>query len=893
MRLSSGTKLGTYEVLARLGAGGMGEVYRARDTMLRREVAIKVVHARLCGDPDNLTRFQQEARALAALNHPHVATIHEFDQSDDVCYFVMELVPGETLDHYLARQRRPLTDTLRIMAQVAAALEAAHEKGLIHRDLKPANIKITPDGLAKVLDFGLVKALVQDNEAQADSRVATMGTGSGVVLGTAAYMSPEQTRGLTVDRRTDIWAFGCVLFEALTQTNAFAGETSSDTIVGVLEREPNWQLLPDTVPPTIRKLIRRCLEKDVHRRLRDIGDARLEIEDALAGHEPDAEQAASSRLRFPRVRWAIAGAALAAGVLLGALADRALRSEATPSARPVAHVVIPIPAGERLAGVDFPAVALAPDGSHIVYVAERGGRTHLFLRPMGMLAASPIAGTADALSPFFSSNSQWIAFFAQGKLKKVPVAGGPPITICDADIGFGGSWGVDDTIVFAPTTGSSLWRVSAEGGAPTRITTLDTQRGEFSHRWPHVLPDGKAVLFTVGTLGSWDDAEIVAQSLADGSRQTLLKGGTYPQYLATGHLVYARGGAMLAVPFDANTRATSGSPTVILDSVQESFDGAAQVSVSRSGAIVYVPGASQGTSRRIISVAPSGEVTPLAARPDAYASPRVSPDGRRVAVSISGEHENIWVHDVASGTLTQLTFESENTEPVWHPDGERITFSSNRGGALNLFTLRADGSGAPERLSTSDNVQLPGSWSPDGSQLAFVELLPATGRDVLIMKMAEGRAVERLIATSAHESSPRFSPDGRWLAYVSNESGRNEIYLRSLIGAPQTQQVSEAGGMEPVWSRDGRELFYRAGDGVRAVRVEGRRTSGANRAPLAGRFESGSIDRINYDSATNGGFMMVQAAEQQAGDHELHVLFNWVDAVPSLLARAPARPAQP
>jgi serine/threonine-protein kinase len=707
-------------------------------------------------------------------------------------------------------------------------------------------------------------------------------------------MSPEQTRGQSVDRRTDIWAFGCVLFEALTYTHAFAGETSSDTIVRVLEREPNWQLLPDSAPPSIRKLVRRCLEKDVSRRLRDIGDARLEIEEALAGREPEAKEAAASASpRARRVHWATVAAALAAGLVLGAIAYRAIRSEAPPTARPVAHVVIPLPPGERVAGVDFPAVAISPDGSHLVYVAERGGRTQLFLRPIGTLAASPIAGTADALNPFFSPDSQWIAFFAQGKLKKVPVAGGPPITLCDADIGFGGSWGVDDTIVFAPTTGSSLSRVGAAGGATTRVTTLDTERGEFSHRWPHLLPDGRTVLFTVGTLGSWDDAEIVAQSLADGSRQTLLKGGTHPQYLATGHLVYARGGTMLAVSFDANTRTTSGSPDVILDSVQESFDGAAQFSVSASGTVVYVPGASQGTSRRLITVARSGEVTPLAAPPDAYASPRVSPEGRRLAVSISGEHENIWVHEVAAGTLTQLTFESENTEPVWHPDGERITFSSNRGGALNLFTVRADGSGAPERLSTSDNVQLPGSWSPDGSQLAFVELLPATGRDVLIMKMNQGRAVEPLISTPAHESSPRFSPDGRSLAYVSNESGRNEVYVRSMIGSSQTLQVSSAGGTEPVWSRDSRELFYRADDGVRAVRVENGGTAGASRALFAGRFESGSIDRINYDVGTSGGFMMVQAAEQQAGDHELHVLFNWVEALPSLVARAPARPARP
>ena len=886
MRLTPGSRLGSYEVLAELGAGGMGEVYRARDTTLGRDVAVKVVHAALCGNPENMARFRQEARALATLNHPHVATIHEFDECDGICFLVMELVPGETLDHYLSRERQPLADMLRIFVQIAAALEAAHEKGIVHRDLKPANIRITPDGIAKVLDFGLAKALAGDDSELLATGAPTLGTDPGVVMGTPAYMSPEQTRGRTVDRRTDIWAFGCVLFEALTHHRAFAGETQSDIIVRVLDREPDWNLLPEDTPLTVRRLLRRCLEKDAHRRLRDIGDARLELEEVLADPTPAilAEPAGPR----PRATGVYMLVALLVGTALGVAIAIGLRPASVSPSRPVAHVLIPLAPGERLAGIDFPAVAIAPDGSHVVYVAERGGRTQLFLRPMNALIASPIAGTTDAISPFFSPDSQWVAFFAQGKLKKVPLAGGPPVTLCDADIGFGGSWGTGDTIVFAPTTGSALSQVSAQGGAPSRVTTMDTERGEFSHRWPHLLPDGSTVLFTVGTLGSWDDAEIVAQSLTTGRRQTVVKGGTQPHYAPSGHLLYARGGVMMAVAFDPTTLAPTGTPVKVLDSVQASFDGAAQVSVSQSGAVIYVPGESQGTSRRLTTVDRSGVVTPLAVSPRPYASPRLSPDGRRLAVTISGATEDIWVHDVTSGALTQLTFEADNTSPIWTPDGQRITFSSNRAGALNLFVARADGSGAPERLSSSDHIQLPGSWSPDGTVLAFVELHPTTGRDILLLRDAGGRSVQPFLATAFHESSPRFSPDGRWVAYVSNESGRSEVYVRPLADPSQKSQVSIDGGVEPVWARDGRELFYRVDAGVRSVVVERTTPFRASqpRVLFEGSFESGTIDRPNYDAATTSGFVMVESAGEQSGDHDLHLLLNWVETIPALMSRA-------
>jgi serine/threonine-protein kinase len=887
MRLVPGSRLGAYEVLAELGAGGMGEVYRAHDTTLRRDVAVKVVHRALCANPENVARFRQEARALATLNHPHVATIHEFDECDGICFLVMELVPGETLDQYWSRERHSIADTLRIFVQIAGALEAAHEKGIVHRDLKPANIRITPDGIAKVLDFGLAKALADDLGPPV-SRVSTLGTDPGAVMGTPAYMSPEQTRGRTVDRRTDIWAFGCVLFEALTQRHAFAGATQSDIIVRVLEHEPDWALLRADTPPSVRRLLRRCLEKDVPRRLRDIGDARLDLEEALTDPTPGVPTLSAVAGGRLRVAWVYILAGLLAGTALGAGMAIGLRPGSVPSSRPLAHVLIPLPPGERLAGVDFPAVAIAPDGSHVVYVAERGGRNQLFRRPMNGLVASPISGTTDAISPFFSPDSQWVAFFAQGKLKKVPLAGGPPVTICDADIGFGGSWGTGDTIVFAPTTGSALSQVSAGGGTPSRVTTMDTERGEFSHRWPHLLPDGSTVLFTVGTLGSWDDAEIVAQSLTTGRRQAVIKGGTHPQYVPGGHLIYARGGAIMAVRFDPASLALTGSPVKVLDSVQESFDGAAQISVSQSGAVVYVPGESQGTSRRLAMVDRSGVLTPLAAQPRPYTSPRLSSDGRRLAVTISGATEDIWLHDVASGTSTQLTFEADNTSPIWTPDGQRITFSSNRAGALNLFVARADGSGAAERLTSSDHIQLPGSWSPDGTVLAFVEIHPTTGRDILLLRDAGGRSVQPFLATAFHESSPRFSPDGRWMAYVSNESGRSEVYVRPLADPSRKSQVSVDGGVEPVWAHDGRELFYRADGRLLSVAVEPATAFRASRPRVLfeGRFESGTIDRANYDaSASPSGFLMVQSAEEQSGDHDLHLLLNWMETLPALMSR--------
>ena len=881
MRLAPGTRLGRYEVVSALGAGGMGEVYRAHDAGLNRDVAVKIVHQRFCDDPDRVARFRREARTLAALMDPHVAVIHEFDESAGVFFIVMELVPGETLETRLSRERLRLAEALDICGQIATGLETAHEKGIVHRDLKPANIKVTLEGQVKLLDFGLAKALDTDSGTPFMEATTLTGTEAGVVLGTAAYMSPEQARGKPLDRRTDIWAFGCVLFEVLTRQRAFAGATMSDTIARILEREPDWALLPAETPLAIHRLLRRCLTKDPAHRLRDIGDARLEIEDASSAPQEGTPAPTTWQRRWIPIVSLLVGALAGTGIGL-ALRTETARTPATPG-----HFVVPLSADEPLAGLDFPAVAISPDGSRAVYVAARGGRTQLVLRPINAVEPTPIAGTNDAIGPFFSPDGNWIAFFAGGKLKKVPVSGGPPVAICDAAVGFGAAWGTDDTIVFSPATGSPLFRVPAGGGALSRVTTLDATTGEFSHRWPELLPDGKTVLFTVGTLGSWDDADIVAQSLTSQDRRVVLKGGTHPRYLRTGHLLYARSGTIMMVPFDARRLAVTGSPVRVLDNVMESSDGASQLTISRSGTAIYVPGSVHTATRRVIGLDPSGGAAPFAAPARAWSGPRVSPDGRRLALTVTGATEDIWIYDIADGSLKQLTFEADNSAPIWMPDGERVTFSSNRGGARNLFLVRADGRDAPERLTSGDGVQIPGSWSPDGAVLIFVEHHPNTGRDIWMLRYPGGGQPEPLKRTAFDESSPRFSPDGLSVAYVSNESGRSEVYVRLFGDASQQRQVSTEGGLEPVWGHDGRELFYRAGDRLRAAGIQSGRQLrvGAPRVVLQAQFEKGTLDRANYDVIPGTQrFVVVRAAEQRSTEGQLHVLVNWLDTLRALIS---------
>jgi Tol biopolymer transport system component len=883
MEVHPGSRLGSYEVLELIGEGGMGSVYRANDTRLRRQVALKIVRSPFAEDADRIARLTREAQLLASLSDPHIATIYGLEEADGVRFLVLELVPGVTLAERIAHGPMPVHQALELAAQIAGAVEAAHDRGIIHRDLKPANIKITPDGSVKVLDFGLAKALAPDSAAPAlggASTLTSLGTAEGTILGTAAYMSPEQARGQALDKRTDIWAFGSMLFEMLTGEAAFGCDTPSDTIVAILTRDPEWSRLPSDVPAPIRRLLRRLLAKDPQHRLRDIGDARIEIEDAgiaaaeLAGSSAGERGAARTAPR----KWALLAGGIIAVAALAAIAAWALKPSPSPPRRSAVQFALPLPAGEHLDGLDFPAVAMSPVETHVVYVASRGGQRRLLLRTLSALGAQPIPGTEGAMSPFFSPDGEWIGFFADGKLKKVQVAGGPVSTICGAPIGFGGAWGRDGTIVYAPENGSALWQVRADGGTPRAITKLDTARGEFSHRWPELLPEANAVLYTVGTEGSWDDAEIVVQSLKSGERHTVVEGGTNPKYLPDGRLLYVRRGSVFAVPFDARTlRATAGA-TPVLTGVFESSDGAMELSTSRAGSVAYVSGDSGTAGRTLGWVDRQGNVQPFAAPERAYSSPRLSPDGRTLAVTITGaDRDDVWSYDIAHNALAQITFEGGGP-PVWTSDGRRIIFSASRGGPPGIFWKQADGSGPDERLTRRPRMGVPNSSSPDGRTVAFVEYDPSAGRHILLLDSDDRVVRPFLNSASANEKAPAFAPDGQWLAYVSDETGRDEVHVAPIKDPTRRVRVSADGGSEPVWRRDGAELFFRSGNRMMAAQVTTRPNLSVKPAHVLfeGAFDAGAAARPAYDVSADGArFLMVTGGESERPSHELWVILGW------------------
>ena len=925
--LASGRKLGPYEILAPLGAGGMGEVYRARDTKLGRPVALKVLPETLAKDAERIARFRREAQVLASLNHPNIATIYGLEESNGHCALVMELVEGPTLaDKIRVAQGSPFSpaalrveepqrrktgvalqidEALPIARQIAEGLEYAHERGVIHRDLKPANVKVRPDGTVKILDFGLAKALNTSVEAVSDRHsdvgdqrsplqdsptISAAATRQGMILGTAAYMSPEQARGKTVDRRCDIWSFGAVLFEMLSGKQAFPGEDVSHTLAAVIMQEPDWSALPDYLPAGLGRLLRRCLVKHPRSRLQAIGDARIVIEEALAGtpdvgavREPPVHPAPTPTWRRA-LPWGIA--AVLGLALVGTLLWVALR----PLTHPTARFVVTLPAGDRLAPVRTQRLALAPDGSRLVYVANHGGGTQLFVRAIDRFEATPIPGTEGAVSPFFSPDGQWVGFFADGKLKKVSLSGGVPLSLCSAAAARGGSWAPDDTIIFALSMTSGLFRVSAAGGVPKPLTVPDRKKGEYAHRWPDILPGGRAVLFTVWTGGSFDNARIGVLSLETSERRILVEGGTYPRYVPSGHLVYAQGGGLLAVPFGLKRLEVTGPPVSILEgvSMNPTFGGA-EFSLSDDGSLAYVPGGSRVREGTLLWVDRKGAVLPLPAPPRGYLSPRLSPDGQWLAVAIEGPHLGAWLYDLARGTLTRLTGSTVVPRSIWTPDGKHVTFLATLSDALNLYWMPADGSGAAERLTTSGNFQVPGSWSPDGHVLAFSEVDPTTGWHIWMLRLEGDRKPRPFLQTASNEYGPMFSPDGRWLAYQSDESGRQEIYVRSFPGPGGKWQISTEGGAEPVWAPNGRELFYRNGDKMMTAAVEIKPVFAASTPKLLfeGHYEAGNFFERDYDVSPDGQrFLMIKASEQEQAATQLNLVLNWSDELRRLVPAA-------
>ena len=832
--LEPGARLGPYVIDRLIGRGGMGEVYKARDSTLNRSVAIKVLPVPSVGDSERKARFRREAQLLAALNHPNIAHIHGFEESTGVAALVMELVDGPTLADRI-QAAMPLADVLSIARQIADALEAAHEQGIIHRDLKPANIKVREDGTVKVLDFGLARTLdLRPRSSAGPLESPTMSAGSthpGLVLGTPAYMAPEQALGKTADKRADIWSFGCVLYEMLTGKRAFAGAEISDTLSRVISSDPDWAALPPSTPGPIRRLVRRCLEKPVNKRLADIADARLDIEEALspsgssAGPIPDP---VASRTWPRALPWALA-AACATALAVVLISGSPWRT--TPITRPMRLSVELGLSGEAATPASPATLALSPDGANVAFVPVKRSDAipQLYLRSFDRADAVLLPGTDGAHGPFFSPDGQWIAFFASGKLKKIAVTGGEAIALCDAPNGRGGSWGEDGTIVFSPDQQTGLSRVSARGGTPEPMTTLDAR--EKTQRWPQILPGGKAVLYSslspAGKDFDFNQGNLVVQALPNGARKVVVRGGYLGRYALSGHLLYLHDDTLFAVPFDPERLELTGpSQPVANRLISNTLAGTAMFAVSSSGALVYVRRFMDADVGPITWLDRSGRSAMLRSTPSAWTDFSFAPDGRRLAVSApDGKQSDIWIDDLGRDALDRVThFNAPSGPPVWTPDGRRIAFASMLGEkevakTWNLYWLQADGSGSLQRLATSPNLQTPGSWHPSGKILGFTEQGSANAADahytVMLLPMEgdersgwkPGKPTP-LLSGASDQRAPAFSPDGRWIAYESNQSGQYNVYVRPFPGPGSQTPISTAGGEFPTWSRTRHELVY-------------------------------------------------------------------------------------
>jgi serine/threonine-protein kinase len=864
----------------------MGEVYRARDPRLDREVAVKVLPEAFARDAERLARFDREARALAALNHPGIAAIYGLEESDDTRFLVLELVPGETLAKKLFRGPLPVREALGLCAQIAEALAAAHEKGILHRDIKPSNVHVTPEGKVKLLDFGLART--QDRRT-VDSTVtgspADAATRPGQILGTAAYMSPEQARGKPLDKRTDIWAFGCVLYEALTGRQAFAAETTSDTVTAVLSEEPDWTALPAATPALVYSLLRRCLRKDMARRLHDIADAEIELEEALAalpGTAPlsgVAVDSPSPQGRRRRVGWlSISPLAVIVASTAGGLAWWMARQPAEPPS--VTRFTLQLPAGRTVSrsGTLGGALAFSPDGTHVVYVGTETGRDMLYVRAIDRLKATPLSGTVGARRPFFSPDGQWVGFYGysgERALKKVPLSGGTPIRLCDAGEFWGGSWGEGGSIVFARSRYRGLMRVSAEGGTPEALLPA---RPGLRFSWPQFLPGGKAVLFTLFELEK-PPARIAVLSL-DTREYRLLVEGHYARY-ANGLLVYAQGDSLFAAPFDIERLELTGAPVPALEGVR--FREASEFSLSRDGSLVYLPGAGRA-ERALLRVGRDGRIDRLTEAERDYVQPRFSPDGTRIAVLARGEGN--WIFDTRRNQMTRL-LGAAGESPVWSPDGTRLVFSECREEGCGLFSTPADGSGASERICPPTPMDaLGGSWAAESNILVFEQDHSGDQADIYVLPM-DGRQEPRPWATtpSVLELAPRLSPDGRWVAYEARR-GREApgVFVASFPTGDGKWQVSSE-GMSPVWGPDGRELFYRSGRKLMVVSIEAEPgfVVGEPRRILEDdsiTWNSGSWGVANYDVSPDGQtFVMVS---EEAPLTQINVVLNWSEELKRL-----------
>jgi serine/threonine-protein kinase len=874
-----GQTIAHYRVTAKLGAGGMGEVYRATDTKLGRDVALKVLPEAFAADAQRMQRFQREAQVLASLNHPHIATIHGLEESGVARALVMELVEGPTLAERLAQGPIPVEEVLPIAKQIAEALEYAHEHGIVHRDLKPANIKLTPDGAAKVLDFGLAKAMQDDPASGLDMAnsptLSLAATKAGVILGTAAYMSPEQARGGQVDKRADIWAFGAVAFEMLTGKRLFNEATATDTLAAVLKSELNLEALPAATPRAIRTLLQRCLERDRKRRLRDIGEARITIENLPAADASREEPAAISRASTPFLPWLAAAALLVIALVLG----WRLQHQPAASAPPTGWFEIGLAPNEWLEALNNTnaVVAVSPDGRRLAYVAHRAGKVQIELRPLDALQSTTIPHTEDARAIFFSPDGEWIGFRSGTKMMKVAVAGGSPIEIAPS-YWAGGLWTRENSIYYTPHYSGGLVKVSADGGNPEKLTEPDRKNGELGHFCPEMLPDGKTLLFTAFRTPV-SRAQIEALSLATGQRTVLVEGGTCARYLPTGHLIFMREEGLMAVPFDAERLAVTGAPMRIMeDAYLIPQEGISILAVSDNGTLVYLPKSALNQPNEVLWLDRKGAGKALPLPPSRYEHPRISPDGTRMSITVAPlSRQDVWVWDLRRNTMTSVAAgPTSEFNAFWTLDGKRLIYDLEK----SQFTIQvraADGTGEPTPLMERVFDTIPSSISSDGKYLLFTEDSAGTEGDIWSLALDGSREAKPYVKTPADDTKAVFSPDGQWVAYESGVSGRAEIYVQSFPQPGERFQISTQGGGSPRWSPKGNEIFYRSGLSMMAVSVE---TKQGFRAGKPEELFQGEFDRsfpgTEYDVTADGHFLMVRTPPEHA-PRKLIVVLNWFE----------------
>ena len=911
MPLTSGTKLGPYEIQSQLGAGGMGEVYRARDTRLDRIVAVKVLASHLSSSPELKQRMEREARAISSLNHPHICHLYDIGSQDGTDYLVMEFLEGETLAERLRRGALPLTEVLKIGITVAEALAVAHRQGIVHRDLKPGNIMLTRSG-ARLMDFGLAKSAHSGvsgaatsppllSAARTLSEASPMSplTTAGAVVGTIQYMSPEQVEGREIDGRSDIFSFGAVLYEMVTGRRAFEGKSQLSVASSILEKEPEpISTLNPMSPPALDRTIRKCLAKQPDERWQSAGDLATQLlwtTDASTTAIAVATTGAKPRANWKHFGWLLSG--LLVLVLIGLLAW--IFPHRAKLAGPVMRFSIPLPEGDALGGTWYwyPSVAISGDGSQVAYVTHHGGNSQIYIRRVGEKTPWAVPGTERADMPFFSPDGQWLGIYSAGKIKKVPLAGGPTVTIAATPFK-GGTWTADDTIYFA--NGAGLMKVAASGGTPQKVTILDPKNRETDQVFPELLPGGKALLFTVRSMEepSFDEADIAAVKLATGERKIVVKQGTDAHYIASGHLVFMRAGVLMAVPFDVDKLETRGAPVPVVENVLENPRiGAGQYASSKNGLLVFIPGGVTYGEHEMVFVDKAGHTKPLTSNKRPYEDFTISPDGKYLAITIEGPVTNTWIHDIARDTETQFNFGIENRDPTWTPDGKRIAYSGYKDGKYAMFWKPLDGSSPEEPLLLKDNSVDAWFFSPDGNTLLYADWQFEGGLNIGALPLRDPQHATTIFPWKYNVEWAVLSPDGKWIAYDSSESGRPEVYVAPYPALEPRERISTDGGLHPLWAPDGRDLYYRVGtttedmeqrflgqkSRVMAVSIETKPslTAGQPRMLFEGPyFESGHDIAITPDGK---GFILIRENDT-TGPKQIEVVVNWPE---ELKQRAP------